>query len=149
MLSIKKKFGSYKNRWTKRHLLGFEKNLNNVSVQTVNFSEKVGVWFINLRWRFCTNERNEIFLTRVVGGGETRTLLDRLDTDSPILVCSRLSDRGKGAKRYEQKKIARPLLFHLPFFFFILLLYVCVTALLYQVSGRLTTFKLAVSLRPV
>ena len=99
MLSIKKKFGSYKNRWTKRHLLGFKKNLNNVSVQTVNFSEKVGVWFINLRWRFCTNERNGIFLTRVVGGGETRTLLDRLDTDSPILVCSRLSDRGKGAKR--------------------------------------------------
>ena len=85
-----------------------------------------------------------------MGGGGTRTPLDPLDTDSPILACSRLSDRGEGAKRYKQKKkIARPLLFHLPFFFFILLLYGCVTALLYQVSGRLTTFKLAVSLRPV
>ena len=27
-----------------------------------------------------------------------------LDTDSPILACSRLSDRGEGAKTYEQKK---------------------------------------------
>ena len=47
----KKKIGSYKNLWTKRHLLGFEKIFNNVSVQTVNFSEKV--LFINLRGRFC------------------------------------------------------------------------------------------------
>lgn len=43
----KKKIGSYKNLWPKRHLLGFEKIFNNVSVQTVNFSEKV--LFINLR----------------------------------------------------------------------------------------------------
>ena len=33
----KKKFGSYKNRWTKRHLLGFEKNLNNVSAKKLEF----------------------------------------------------------------------------------------------------------------
>ena len=52
-------------------------------------------------------------------GGGTRTPLDPLDIDSPILSVSRLSDRGDGAKRYEQKKkkkTARPilLLFHLP-----------------------------------
>ena len=37
-------------------------------------------------------------------GGWTRTPLDPLDIDSPILSGSRLSDRGDGAKRYEQKK---------------------------------------------
>ena len=37
-------------------------------------------------------------------GGGTRTPLDPLDIDSPILSVSRLSDRGDGAKRYEQKK---------------------------------------------
>ena len=52
------------------------------------------------------------------GGEETRTHLDPLDTDSPILARSRLSDHGEGAKRYKQKKIARPTLFHLPLFFF-------------------------------
>ena len=30
--------------------------------------------------------------------------MDPLDIDSPILACFRLSDRGDGAKRYEQKK---------------------------------------------
>ena len=52
------------------------------------------------------------------GGEETRTHLDPLYTDSPILARSRLSDPGEGAKTYEQKKIARPTLFHLPLFFF-------------------------------
>ena len=37
-------------------------------------------------------------------GGGTRTPPDPLDIDSPILSVSRLSDRGDGAKRYEQKK---------------------------------------------
>ena len=37
-------------------------------------------------------------------GGGTRTPLDPLDIDSPILSVCRLSDRGDGAKRYEQKK---------------------------------------------
>ena len=48
--------------------------------------------------------------------------MDPLDIDSPIIACSRLSDRGDGAKRYEQKKPPRPillslLLFHLPLVF--------------------------------
>ena len=112
-----KKIGSCKNLWPKRHLLGFEKIFNNVSVQTVNFSEKV--LFINLRWRFC--KRKEWDFSHKGWGGraaDTRTPLDLLDTHSPILACSRLSDREEGAKRYEQnKKLARPLLFHLSLFF--------------------------------
>ena len=83
------------------------------------------------------------------GGGGTRTPLDPLDTDSPILACSRLSDRGEGAKRYEQKKTSEAFIISFTVFFFILLLYGCMTALLYQVSVSLTTFKLVVSLRPV
>ena len=56
------------------------------------------------------NERKGIFLTKE-GGGWTSTPLDPLDIDSPILACSRLSDREDGAKRYEQKqKPARPIL---------------------------------------
>lgn len=45
-------------------------------------------------------------LGRGAGGGaaDARTPLDVLDTDFPILACSRLSDRGEGAKTYEQKK---------------------------------------------
>ena len=84
---IKKKIGSYKNLWPKRHLLGFEKNFQQ---------------------RECSNGKfqRKIFLTRVGEGGpaDTRTPLDLLDTDSPILACSRLSDRGEGAKTHEQKK---------------------------------------------
>ena len=53
----------------------------------------------------CENERKGIFLKKEVGGGRgTRTPLDPLDIDSPTLACSRLSDRGDGAKRCEQFK---------------------------------------------
>ena len=104
MLSIKKKkIGSYKNLWPKRHLVGFEKIFNNESVQTVNFSEKV--LFINLRWRFY--KRKEWDFSHKGwggGGGGYKDTPGCLDTDSPILACSRLSDRGEGAKTYEQKK---------------------------------------------
>ena len=58
-------------------------------------------------------------------GGGTRTPLDPLDIDSPILSVSRLSDRGDGAKRYEQKKKKQRGLYYYYFIylnFFILLL---------------------------
>lgn len=117
---------------------------------TRKLSEKFGVSFPNLRWRFCKRKEWD-FLTRVGGGGGTRTPLDPLDTDSPILACSRLSDRVEGAKRYEQKKkTSEAFIISLPLFFSsVLLLYGYVTAPLYQVSGSLASFKLAVSLRPV
>ena len=114
MLSLKPNFGPYKNRWTKIHLLGFEKKFE----QRKCSNDKFGVSFLNLRWRFCKRKEWDFSHKGWGGGWGTRTPLDPLDTDSPILACSRLSDRVEGAKRYEQKKkLARPLLFHLPLFF--------------------------------
>ena len=74
---------------------------------------------INFQQRECLNDKFQrriwslvvktkgkgFFSKRRWGGGGwrgTRTPLDPLDIDSPILACSRLSDRGNGAKRYEQ-----------------------------------------------
>ena len=87
-----------------------------MSVQTVNFSVLAFQFRLSICAGVSANERNGTFLTSVREGGaaDTRTPLDLLDTDSPILACSRLSDRGEGAKTYEQKK---NLLFHLSLFF--------------------------------
>ena len=56
---------------------------------------------------------------------------------------------GKAQRDMSRKKTSEAFIISFTVFFFILLLYGCMTALLYQVSVSLTTFKLVVSLRPV
>ena len=66
MLSIKTKFWFIEEPPGRKHVLGFETIFNNVGVQTINYSEKFGVWFINLL-RFC--EREERDCSHKGGGG--------------------------------------------------------------------------------
>ena len=93
-----KKIGSCKNLWPKRHLLGFENIFNNVSFQRKSFVYQFALAFLQTKGMG--------FFSQGLGraGGGYKDTPGCLDTDSPILACSRLSDRGEGAKRYEQKK---------------------------------------------
>ena len=77
---------------------------------------------INFQLRDCSNAKFQRRIWSLVyqfagvpeneQGRGTRTPLDPLDIDSPTLACSRLSDRGDGAKRYEQKNKQRGLCYY-------------------------------------
>ena len=146
MLSLKPNFGPYKNRWTKIHLLGFEKKFE----QRKCSNDKFGVSFLNLRWRFCKRKEWD-FSHKGWGGG-----VGNKDTPgSPrywlphITVFQAFRSCGRRKEIWAEKKTSEAFIISFTVIFFILWLYGCVTALLYQVSGSLATFKLAVSLTPV
>ena len=76
----------------------------------VNFRGEFGVWL----WK----RKQRDFSQKGGGGRGTRTPQDPLDIDSPTLASSRLSDRGDGAKRYEQLKKQRSLHYYYYYYYY-------------------------------
>ena len=103
MLSTETKFWSIQEPLDKKSFTWIQKNFQQRKCSNDKFERKI--WsFVSQFALVFLQTKGMGFCSQGLGGGGTRTPLDPLDTDSPILACSRLSDCGESAKRYEQKK---------------------------------------------